>query len=124
MKLVYISLGGALGAVSRYLVSGWFLRFGANFPLGTLTVNILGSLILGFLMSLSARTLLISPELRLFLAVGFLGSFTTFSTFAYESFGLMKEGEWGLFFLNVTLSVGSGLLGVKLGEALGEILVR
>ncbi|MBX6422716.1 fluoride efflux transporter CrcB [Thermosulfurimonas sp. F29] len=124
MKFLYIALGGSLGAVCRYLVSGWFLRFGADFPLGTLVVNLLGALLLGFFMELSTRTLLIPPEIRLLVAVGFLGSFTTFSTFAYETGELLKEGEWIFFVLNVSLSVGLGLFGVKLGEALARVLVR
>ncbi len=124
MKFLYIALGGGLGAISRYLISGWFLRFGAGFPLGTLAVNVLGSFLLGLFMELATRTLLVPPEARWLVAVGFLGSFTTFSTFAYESHTLLKEGEWLTSFLNVILSVGLGLTGVKLGETLARLLVR
>ncbi len=124
MKYLYIGLGGGLGAVCRYLVSGWFLRFGVGFPLGTLAVNLLGSFWLGFFMELVTQTLLIAPEVRWLVAVGFLGSFTTFSTFAYESHTLLKEGEWLTSFLNVALSVGLGLTGVRLGETLAKLLVR
>ncbi len=124
MKFLYIALGGGLGAISRYLISGCFLRFGAGFPLGTLAVNLLGSFFLGLFMELATRTLLVPPEARWLVAVGFLGSFTTFSTFAYESHILLKEGEWLASFLNVILSVGLGLTGVKLGETLARLLVR
>ncbi|HFC96994.1 MAG TPA: fluoride efflux transporter CrcB [Thermosulfurimonas dismutans] len=124
MKFLYIGLGGGMGAVCRYLVSGWFLRFGAGFPLGTLAVNVLGSFILGFFMELATQTLLVSPESRLLVAVGFLGSFTTFSTFAYETHQLLREGEWLFTFLNITLSIGLGLTGVRLGEVLVRYLVR
>ncbi|WP_297057314.1 fluoride efflux transporter CrcB [Thermosulfurimonas sp.] len=124
MKFLYIGLGGGMGAVCRYLVSGWFLRFGAGFPLGTLAVNILGSFVLGFFMELATQTLLVSPEARLLVAVGFLGSFTTFSTFAYETHQLLREGEWLFTFLNIVLSIGLGLTGVRLGEVLVRYLVR
>ncbi len=124
MKFLYIGLGGGMGAVCRYLVSGWFLRFGAGFPLGTLAVNILASFVLGVCMELATQTLLVSPEARLLVAVGFLGSFTTFSTFAYETHQLLREGEWLFTFLNIVLSIGLGLTGVRLGEVLVRYLVR
>ena len=124
MKLIYIGLGGCLGAVCRYLVSGWFLRFGVDFPLGTLAVNLLGSFTLGFLMSLATGTLYVSPAVRFFLAVGFLGSFTTFSTFAYETNELLKSGEWLLTAFNALGSFILGIIGVRLGELLAQVLIR
>ncbi len=124
MKFLYIGLGGFLGAVLRYLLSGWFLRFGTTFPLGTLVVNILGALLLGFLMALVTGTLYLGPEVRFFLAIGFLGSFTTFSTLAYETDGLLKEGQWLLAGLNGFGSVILGIIGVRIGEAVARVLIK
>lgn len=84
-----MAAGGAVGSVCRYLLSSVHM---ASFPWGTLTVNVLGSLLIGLLAGLSGRGLL-SPELKLLLVTGFCGGFTTFSTFANESFGMMKAGE-------------------------------
>ncbi|WP_028845901.1 fluoride efflux transporter CrcB [Thermodesulfatator atlanticus] len=114
-KIVWVGMGGFCGAIARYWVSGLVMRFSHYFPLGTLTVNSLGSLVLGFIMTLVSETLLISPNMRLLLAVGFLGSFTTFSTFAYETNALIEGGAFWLAFLNVALSLFLGLLGVRLG---------
>ena len=109
MTLVVIALGGALGAVSRYLLGGWVQTLaGGGFPWGTWTVNILGSLVLGFVMVWLHQTTA-SSELRHFLVMGLLGSFTTFSTFSLETVEMLREGLWaraGLY------SVGSVMLGV------------
>ena len=115
-KLVWVGTGGFLGAIARYLVAGFFMRLAHNFPLGTLVVNALGSLGLGFLMTLATETLALSPDLRLLLAVGFCGSFTTFSTFAYETNSLIKEGSLFLAFLNIGVSLILSLVGIRLGE--------
>ncbi|OAG28491.1 fluoride efflux transporter CrcB [Thermodesulfatator autotrophicus] len=110
-----VGAGGFLGAMARYWVSGLALHFSTRFPLGTLLVNVLGSFFLGFLMTLVSETLLVSPETRLFLAIGFLGAFTTFSTFAYETNSLLEGGQFFLAFLNVVISLSLGLIGVRLG---------
>ena len=104
MKLVYIASGGAIGAVVRYAVSGLVQNIiPGSFPWGTLCVNILGSLIIGLFWGLSELTS-ISPAARLFFAVGFLGSFTTFSTFSLETFGLFRDREIMLGLMNIGLS--------------------
>ncbi len=122
LKLLWVGLGGFCGAVARYLVSGLFLRLSPIFPWGTFTVNVLGSFALGFLMTLVTETLLVSPAQRLFLAIGFLGSFTTFSTFVYETNALLEDGAFLAAFLNVTLSLFCGLLGIRLGAWLTRFL--
>lgn len=119
-RLVWVGTGGFLGAVARYLVAGFFLRFSSYFPLGTLVVNALGSLGLGFLMTLATESLAVPPDLRLLLAVGFFGSFTTFSTFAYETDSLIKGGSLSLAFLNIGISLVLGLLGIRLGDWLAR----
>lgn len=95
MQFAYIALFGALGCLARYFVSGWsYTLFGRALPWGTLTVNVVGSFLLGLIMEGSLRSTLLSPELRMGLGVGFLGGFTTFSTFSYETFRLLEEGSY------------------------------
>ncbi|MEX2473083.1 MAG: fluoride efflux transporter CrcB [Gemmatimonadota bacterium] len=117
MTVVAVALGGALGAVFRYLLGSWIQGMsGGSFPWGTWTVNVLGSLLLGFAMVWLTETLA-SAELRLFVAMGFLGSFTTFSTFSFETVELIQEGLWlkaGIYSLG---SLAVGVLAVVAGAA-------
>ncbi len=110
-NILLVALGGAGGSVGRYLISKCFE---GAFPWGTLTVNIIGSLFIGFLMGLSSKDAL-SPELKLLLVTGFCGGFTTFSTFANESLSMMKVGSVLLMSLYVGVSVVLGILAVYLG---------
>lgn len=116
--LLWVFLGGGFGAAARYVVSFWAQRLAgpaAVFPLGTLTVNVIGCLLLGFLAALATGPLLIRESLRLALLVGFLGGFTTFSTFAWETLSLARDGERLDALLNLCLSNMVGLLAVWLG---------
>lgn len=119
---LWVGLGGFLGANARYLVANLARRIvGVGFPWGTLAINVSGSFVLGLLMTaVGERTLVHSDELRLSLAVGFLGAYTTFSTFEYECHALFEDGQWGLALLNVVGSVVIGFLGVRLGIFLGK----
>ncbi len=118
-----IGLGGFLGAVARYAVSLWIgQRWGRIFPLGTFFINISGSFLIALVMSLSTERLMVSPQWRLFLAVGFLGAYTTFSTFEFETGSLMRDGEWILAGLNVVLSVGAGFIALKIGEVIARAI--
>ena len=91
MQLLYIGIFGGLVCVSRFLVSGWTYQLvGRGLPYGTLLVNIIGSFLLGFLTTFGLRSTLIPPELRIGLSVGFMGGFTTFSTFSYETIKLLE----------------------------------
>ena len=120
-KYLFIALGAAVGANARYLVGLWAgSRFGAAFPIGTLAVNVTGSLILGFLAALAGSRLAISPELRLLLVVGLLGSYTTFSSFTVESLSLLQGGNMWAAVANI---VGNNLLGLG-GAVLGFYLAR
>ncbi|MGI9075867.1 MAG: fluoride efflux transporter CrcB [Gemmatimonadaceae bacterium] len=92
----YIAVGGAAGSVSRYLL-GTFVqqRTGATFPLGTLIINVTGSLLLGFLLRYTFATPAASPEMRALLTIGFCGGYTTFSTFSYETLALLEAASTG-----------------------------
>jgi CrcB protein len=115
-----VAAGGALGALARWGLSAYIQRFAEMFPAGTLTVNILGSLILGFIMA-SAKYYGVFPRSwRLLLATGFCGSFSTFSTFSYETFTLLDAPLYGI--ANLTLNIIGGLLAVHGGYLLAGVL--
>ena len=110
MQVVLLAAFGALGAVSRYLVSGWVYRaFGESFPLGTLAVNLIGCFLLGAINHVGHHTELIAAHHRPALTIGLLGAFTTFSTFGYETFKQLEAGQWFFGFLNVAANVVIGL---------------
>jgi CrcB protein len=121
VKILYLGIFGGLGCVSRYMVSGWIYTLaGKTLPYGTLAVNVIGSLLLGLIMEGSLRSTLLSPELRFGLTVGFMGGFTTFSTFSYETVRLLEEGSMvaagANIFLNVTVCIVAALTGIYLAR--------
>ena len=119
LKLLFIAGGGAVGSVLRYLAAGWGQRLIPGvFPLGTLLVNVSGCLLIGYIASLLAGPALVRDEYRLAILVGFLGGFTTFSTFGYETWALVTDREWGLAAANVLLSNVLGLAALWLGHRL------
>ena len=121
--LLLIATGGALGAVSRYLVStGVHGLLGRGFPYGTLSVNVLGSLLMGFLYILLLERLDPGAHWRPLLLVGFLGAFTTFSTFSIETINLMEGGELFRAMLNVLASVSTCIVACWIGVILGRQL--
>ena len=116
--VVWIAIGSALGGVSRYVFGGLIQRlFDTSFPSGTLAVNVVGSLLLGFIIRYSLETPAVSPELRGFLTIGFCGGFTTFSTFGYEGAVMLEEGQWTRLAAYVGLSVLLTLAGTLAGFA-------
>ncbi len=120
--LLLIGMGGFLGSISRFLIGQGLHRiFDTVFPIGTMTVNIVGSFIIGVVYSLAERDNLISPEIRMFLAVGFCGGFTTFSSFAFDKLNLLKDS--GFLYLSLYLggSVFLGLLAVYLGTQIHKL---
>ena len=122
-NLLAIAVGGALGAVLRYLVATGVQRAaGRPFPLGTLTVNVVGSLAMGLLFVLLVERAALGPEWRAALLVGLLGAFTTFSSFSIETLNLIGEGRPLAAGLNITLSVGVCIGATWLGVALGRQL--
>ena len=124
MTLLVVAAGGALGAVGRYLTTGWIQGLtGEFFPWGTFAVNVVGSLALGFgLIWLQASVA--SAEARQFVAIGFLGSFTTFSTFSYEAVAMLRDGEWWRAGGYIAGSVVIGLAAVILGMGAANALLR
>ena len=123
MTLVFIAVGGAAGAVSRYLIQGWVEDLaGGRFPWGTFAVNISGSFVLGVVFALAMDRAIMSPEIRVPLMIGFIGSYTTFSTLMLESWRLVEEGDYLFMFGNLIGSVVIGMLAVIAGLALGRLL--
>ena len=122
--LLWIAVAGALGAVARYGLSGWVQGLSAGvFPWGTLIVNLLGCLLLGFAFRVLQFSVL-SPAVRGAVTVGFLGAFTTFSTFSFETLELVQEGRWGRALAYAGGSVVLGLLGVLVGLWIAASLQR
>ncbi len=121
MKIFYLAIFGGMGCVARYMVSGWVYSLaGKALPYGTLAVNVIGSLLLGLIMEGSLRSTLLSPELRFGITVGFMGGFTTFSTFSYETVRLLEEGSMvaagANILLNVTVCIAAALIGIYLAR--------
>ncbi len=117
-NLLIIGLGGFLGAVLRYLISGGVQRWSqsVDFPYGTLTVNLIGCFIIGMLTRLDEVRTILSPELRFFVLIGLLGAFTTYSTFSNEAMNLINDRRFDLVILYVGLHVVLGLAAVFLGR--------
>lgn len=120
-RFLLIALGAALGANARYMIGlSAASRFGASYPYGTFIVNVSGSLLLGFVITLTTERLTLSPATRLFLAVGFLGSFTTFSSYTVESLGLLRDSGLWTGLVNI---IGNNLVGL-IAALLGVYLAR
>ncbi len=122
-QLFLVGIGGFIGSVFRFLLSGFVQRMVpmAEFPLGTLSVNVLGCLLIGVLNGLAETRQVIGPELRLFLMIGMLGGFTTFSTFGYETLALIRDADLVQAIGNVMVQVFFGLIAVWLGDMLGRV---
>lgn len=118
-EILVVGLGGFCGALGRYALSGWVQRLsGSTFPWGTWTVNVVGCLAIGILMGLADTRLALTPEVRVFLGIGLLGSMTTFSTFGYETVELLRGSQPGLALGNIAANVVLGCGAVLLGRAL------
>ena len=121
MNYLIIGTGGFVGAITRYILAVWIgQRWGRSFPLGTFIINVTGSFLIGLLMTLMAERFTENPQWRLLLVVGFLGAYTTFSTFEYETGALLKDSEWLFAGMNVVLSVVVGFIALKLGEVIAN----
>lgn len=123
-RFFLVCLGGALGTGARYLIATAAPRLvGTSFPVGTLTVNLIGSFCLGAIMQAGLTTTLISPTMRVVLSTGVMGGFTTYSTFNYETLQLLREGALGIAGLNVAATVILCLLGGTMGVVLARSIL-
>jgi CrcB protein len=123
-RVLLVALGGAIGTVLRYLASGLAARwFGAEFPYGTLIVNLAGAFVIGFVQQVGTETLLVPDNVRLFLTTGMMGGLTTYSAFSYETLRLAEAGAWRAG-LNVLLTTAGCLALCAAGMALGRALTR
>ena len=121
--VLWISLGAILGANARYFLSRWIARtLSSGFPYGTLIINITGSFILAFFLVWTTERVLADPRWRLFIAIGFCGAYTTFSSYAFETMAYSQQGQWLQFGLNVILNNIFCLAAVLAGGALARAL--
>ena len=121
MAYLWIALGAVAGASARYFISGYIARnLSAAFPYGTLVINVTGSLLLGFFLIIASERMLLDPRWRLLVAIGFCGSYTTFSSYAFETFAYMEQGQWLLVAVNVVASNFFCLAAVLAGAAMAR----
>ena len=121
MNVVYVFFGGGIGSAARYVMQGIVYRWlGTGFPYGTLLVNVLGSFLIGLLMTTFEERFLLNPSLRIFLTIGILGGFTTLSSFSYETVMMLRDAEYWNASLNVVMNVfvcfGATYIGVFTGK--------
>lgn len=122
MKFALIFVASGTGGLARYVFGGWVQRLsGGTFPLGTLVVNVSGCLLIGFLGAALTGRLLMREEYRVALLVGLLGGYTTFSTFGWETFSLLGDGQFGRALLNAAASVLAGVVAVWAGYRAAEL---
>jgi CrcB protein len=122
-NFLLISVGAIIGANTRYWLGNLCAqKWGSAFPFGTLIINLTGSLLIGFFLTLATERFMLDPRWRVFFAVGFLGAYTTFSTYAYESFNLIFKGQWLPGLINLLGSSVLGILAVGIGVYLGKSL--
>ena len=123
-NIFFLVVAGALGTLSRYGLGGLTQRLsGAGFPYGTLVINTLGCFAIGLIMQIALSTDLMSPAVRIAATIGFLGAFTTFSTFSYETVRFLEDGAWISAVLNIGSNVGIGLLATFSGMLLGRAIM-
>ena len=124
-RFLLICTGGAIGTGLRYLTAGLAVRWlGADFPYGTLIVNVAGSFLIGLIQQIGLTTLLLPDTMRLFLTVGIMGGLTTYSSFSYETLRLVEVGAWGQAWINVLLTTALCLTVCFLGIVAGRLLVE
>jgi CrcB protein len=123
MQIILIGILGLLGTLSRYWLQGWVqLQSGSAFPTGTLVVNLAGCFLIGGLNRLALEHLWFPPEWRVALTIGFLGAFTTFSAFGFETFRMLEDGEWTGAGLYILSSMVGGVVAVMAGSKLVELI--
>lgn len=122
-KLLSVAIGGAAGALARYGTVLAYQRFAlSTFPLAILTVNVLGSLLFGLIWAYAEDRNWISENMRLLVLTGFLGSFTTFSTFAFDEVMFIRSGSWAIFVANLLISNAAALMAMFVGFRVGKLI--
>jgi CrcB protein len=123
IKTLWVGLGGFLGANARYWLGGWVAeRYGTQFPWGTFVINVSGAFILGLFATIVSEKIIAAPYWRLLVAIGFVGAYTTFSTFEYETWTLAENGAIWRALANVVCSVIAGFLAVWLGAKIARVM--
>ncbi len=123
MAILLVALGGALGSIARYLVGGWIADWmGTTFPYGTFAINLTASFIIGFFLAFAQDRAGLSPYWRLFIAVGFVGGYSTFSTYEYESIRLLQDGEFLLGAVYLVGSMAAGAIAAIGGITVGSLM--
>lgn len=123
MQYLLVGLGGFAGAIARYAIDGWVTRLTqAEFPWGTLAINVSGSLLIGVLFAASVERATLPGDVRAPVMIGFVGAYTTFSTYVLESWRLVEDGSWMLGLANVFGSVALGLIAVVIGLVIGRAI--
>jgi len=123
VAILLVALGGALGSVARYLVGGWIADWmGTTFPYGTFAINLTASFIIGFFLAFAQDRAGLSPYWRLFIAVGFVGGYSTFSTYEYESIRLLQDGEFLLGAVYLVGSMTAGAIAAIGGITVGSLI--
>lgn len=123
VNIVLVFLGGGIGAAARYWLSGIvYQKMNTDFPYGTLAVNAIGCLLIGILMTAMEERFLAQPSLRVFLTIGILGGFTTFSSFSFETIALLRDGEILYALVNIFTSLFVCLFGTWVGMQIGKLL--
>jgi fluoride exporter len=123
VRIAFLAVFGAVGTLARYGLDGWIqYRVGAAFPAGTLTINLLGCLLLGVIGQFGLNHISMPPDLRIGLTIGLMGGFTTFSTFGWESVHLLEAAEWTKAFVYIGASLVGGILMMILGLRIGNAL--
>jgi CrcB protein len=125
LDVLWVGVGGGVGAIARYTLGLWIAeRLGTTFPWGTLIINIMGSLLIGIILTVLTEKVIADPAWRLLLVVGFLGGYTTFSSYTFEALTLATAGEWLLALAYVLGSNVVGLLAVVLGAMVAQLVWR
>jgi len=122
-KFLIVALGGAIGSMLRFWAGGYVSgRLGTRFPYGTFVINVTASFLIGFTMTVLAERTHLSPHWRYLLVIGFLGGYSTFSSFEYETFRVFEDGELLIAAMNIALSVGVGFVAVWIGAVTGRTI--
>jgi fluoride exporter len=122
-KYMVVGLGGFLGGIARFWLGGWIdQKMGTRFPYGTFVINVSGSFLLGFILIVLTERTHLSANWRYLIPIGFIGAYTTFSAFEWETFAAMRDGAFLIAALNVALSVMIGFIAVWLGAVCGRLL--